>query len=61
MKRVKLSATHSISKSELTGTHSLEDTQEGKTECTGTYTQCFKIAKDLKLKNLMRSNNEIRS
>jgi len=49
MKRIKLSDTHSISKSTLTGTHTLEDTQEGKTECMGTYTQCFRKAKDIKL------------
>ena len=59
MKRVLPSSTHSISKSDLTGTHTLEDTQEGKTECTGTYTQCFKKAKDIKLKSLKESKRSI--
>ena len=54
MRRIKLSDTHSISKSEFTGTHSLEDTQEGKLECTGTYTQCFKKAKDINIESLRK-------
>jgi hypothetical protein len=50
MKRVKLSKTHSIDKSNPTGNYSLEDTQSGALEHVGTYTECLKIAKGLKIK-----------
>jgi len=50
MKKLKLSKTHSISKSELTGNHSLEDTQDGTLEHVGTYTECLRIAKGVGLK-----------
>ena len=54
MSRLKLSKTHSIThsitKSNLTGNYSLEDTSKGALEHVGTYTECLRIVKDIELR-----------